>query len=268
MTAPATAAAYGEHHGSTVRIALGLAGRSIRLIPRVPSTFVPSLIFPIFITISFSGAFDAVTRLPGFPTDKMINWVLPMAVVQGAAFAGVTTGMGVARDIENGFYDRLLLAPVSAAGLLGGAIVAAMLRAFIPFVIVLLAGVIGGVDFPGGPAGLVALLAAALGTAAVAAGWGLGLAYRIKSMTSAPLMQVGLFLTFFLSTAQVPLSVMTGWLHGVARVNPMTNVLALGRQGFIGSVTWSGTWPGLVVIGVAGTLLTLFAYRGLRRMVH
>lgn len=262
------ASLYGEHRGSAVRIALGLAGRSIRLIPRVPSTFVPSLVFPIFITISFSGAFDAVTRLPGFPTDKMINWVLPMAIVQGAAFAGVTTGMGVARDIENGFYDRLLLAPVSAAGLLGGAIVASVLRAFIPFVIVLLAGVIGGVDFPGGPAGLATLLAAASGTAAVAAGWGLGLAYRIKSMTSAPLMQVGLFLTFFLSTAQVPLSVMTGWLHGVARVNPMTNVLALGRQGFIGNVTWSATWPGLVVIGVAGALLTLFAHRGLRRMVH
>ena len=263
-----TALRVTTHQGSAIRVAAGLAGRSLRLIPRVPSTFVPSLIFPIFITVSFSGAFDAVTRLPGFPTDEMINWVLPMAIVQGAAFAGVTTGLGVARDIENGFYDRLLLAPVAHAGLLGGAIVAAVIRAGIPFALVLLAGLVGGADFPGGLSGLGTLALAAAGTAAIAAGWGLGLAYRIRSMTAAPLMQVGLFLTFFLSTAQVPLSVMTGWLHGIARVNPMTNLLALGRQGFIGDVTWASTWPGLVVIALAGAVLCLFASRGLRRMIR
>jgi ABC-2 type transport system permease protein len=258
--------AVAPSQGSAVRTAGGLAGRSIMLIPRVPSTFVPSLIFPIFITVSFSGAFDAVTRLPNFPTDQMINWVLPMSIIQGAAFAGITSGLGVARDLEVGFYDRLLLAPVKPLGLLAGPLLASMLRSLIPFFLVLAAGLLAGADFPGGVAGLGTLLLAGAGTALVAGGWGLGLAYRIKSMSAAPLMQVGLFLTFFLSTAQVPLSVMTGWLHAVARVNPMTNVLALGRQGFLGPVTWEATWPGLVVLAGAGILLTAFAYRGLSRL--
>lgn len=259
-------AAVHETRGSSLKVARGLAWRSLLLIPRVPSTFVPSLIFPIFITVSFSGAFDAVTRLPTFPTDKMINWVLPMSIIQGAAFAGITTGLGVARDLEGGFYDRLLLAPVKARGLLAGPLVASMLRSLIPFAIVFTVGMLAGADFPGGLPGIVTLVIAGAGTSLVAGGWGLGLAYRIKSMSAAPLMQVGLFLTFFLSTAQVPLSVMTGWLHSVARVNPMTNVLALGRQGFIGEVTWSQTWPGLVVIVTAGAVLSTFAYRGLSRL--
>lgn len=253
---------------SAFGVARGLAGRSLLLIPRIPSTFVPSLIFPIFITISFSGAFQAVTRLPGFPTDKMINWVLPMAIVQGAAFAGITTGLGIARDLEGGFYDRLLLAPVRPAGLLAGPLMAAVARSLVPFTLVLLAGLVAGAEMPGGVLGLVALLVAAGGTALIAGGWALGLAFRIRSMTAAPLMQVGLFLVFFLSTAQVPLNVMTGWLHGVARVNPMTNVLALGRQGFIGSVAWDQTWPGLLVLLLAGTLLTTFAARGLARLTN
>ncbi len=37
-------------------------------------------------------------------------------------------------------------------------------------------------------------------------------------------MQTGVFLLLFLSTAQMPLHLLTGWLHSVARVNPMSNI--------------------------------------------
>ena len=79
-------------------------------------------------------------------------------------------------------------------------------------------------------------------------------------------MQMGVFLSVFLSTAQVPLSVMTGWLHAVARVNPMTNIL-VARQGFIGEVSWGQTWPGLVALTGAVIVLGLFAVRGMRGLV-
>ena len=228
---------------STTRVASSLAGRSLVLIPRVPSTFVPSLIFPIFSVVAFSGAFSAVANIPGFPVPKVIDWMLPMSIVQGAAFSGMTVGMGIARDLESGFFDRLLLAPVKPLGLIAGA----RLR--------------GGV-----PGGLM-LLVASLGTALSGAGWSIGLALRAKSMQIAPLMQMGIFLAVFLSTAQVPLNVMTGWLHQVARFNPMTNILALSRQGFIGDVTWAQTWPGLIALAGGIVVLSLFAVRGLRGLV-
>ena len=59
---------------------------------------------------------------------------------------------------------------------------------------------------------------------------------------------------------------MTGWLHAIARVNPLTNVLRLGRQGFLGTVTWENTWGGLVALVVLSALTLWFAMRGLARL--
>jgi ABC-type polysaccharide/polyol phosphate export permease len=63
----------------------------------------------------------------------------------------------------------------------------------------------------------------------------------------------------------VPLSLQTGWLHGVARFNPVTNVLRMARQGFVGDVTWHDTWPGLLAIVVLVVALGGLALRGLKR---
>ena len=109
-------------------------------------------------------------------------------------------------------------------------------------------------------------MVASLGLALIAAGWSVGLALRFGSLKVAPLVQVGIFVSMFLSTAQVPLFVMSGWLHGVARINPVTNILQLGRQGFEHRVTWADTWPGLLALGLGSALFTLFALRGLRKV--
>ena len=103
---------------------------------------------------------------------------------------------------------------------------------------------------------LATLYIAALGVATISAGWGLGLAYRFGDMRAAALMQLGIFNAIFLSNAQAPLDVMTGWLHAVARVNPFTNVLRLAREGWLGGVTWNDTWGGLVaIVGLAALTL-------------
>ncbi|HEX9682865.1 MAG TPA: ABC transporter permease [Acidimicrobiales bacterium] len=243
-----------------------LAQRSMMLIPRIPSTFVPSLVMPVFITISFSGAFGALSDIPAFPTDVMLDWVVPMALLQGAAFAGITTGMGIAHDVENGFFDRLLLSPSPRSALLLGPLLAAMLRACFPFLLVLTAGIIGGVTIEDWVLGVPLLLLCAVLMGVVAAAWSLALVYRIRSTSAAPLMQVGLFIVFFLSTAQVPLGLMQGWLHAVARLNPMTNVLRAARQGFLGEVTWAETWPGLLALGALVVVLLVWARRGLAKM--
>lgn len=249
-----------------LRIALGVAGRSLRLIPRLPSTFVPSLVMPLFFVIVFPGAFAGLANLPGFPTDDMVNWFVPVAAVMGSSFAGVTTGMGVARDLEIRFYERLLSSPTPRWALLTGAILAAIARALIPLTLVLSLGFVLGADLPGGPLAIATLAAAGLGLAAVASVWSTGIALRLKTLQSAPLMQVGIFVALFLSTLQMPLELLTGWLHTVARWNPITQVMDLARQGFIGPVSWTETWPGLAAIAGLFALLLLFAWRGLRRV--
>jgi hypothetical protein len=65
-----------------------------------------------------------------------------------------------------------------------------------------------------------------------------------------------------------PLNVMTGWLHSMARISPFTNILRLGREGWLGDVTWQATWGGLVaIIGLSALTLT-FAYRGLAKLAN
>lgn len=251
---------------SSSSVARAIAGRSLMLIPRVPSTFVPSLVMPIFLTITFSGQFSGLTQLPGFPADKIIDWFIPMTLIQGAAFAGITTGMGVARDLESGFYDRFLLSPARRGALLVGPLVGSVCRAVIPITLLLLVAVVAGAHFSGGLLGVVVLVIAGLGVALAAGAWATALALRFKTMQAAPLMQIGIFLTVFLSTAQMPLHLIDGWLHTVARFNPMTNVLALARQGFLGDVTWAETWPGLVALAAMAAVLSWFAARSLARV--
>ena len=252
---------------SSIAVASGIAGRSLKLIPRVPSTFIPSVVMPLFLTIAFAGPFANLVRLPGFPADKIIDWILPMAMIQGGMFAGITTGMSIARDFENGFYERFLMSPASRASLLAGPILAAMARALIPFTMLLIVGGLVHANFHDGVIGVFMVGVAVLGCAAAAAAWAVGLALRFKTFQIAPLMQAGVFLSVFTSTAQMPLDLLTGWVHAVARFNPMTQVLALARQGFLGEVTWDGTWPGLLALGASVSALLFFAYRGMQKVV-
>ena len=242
-----------------------LARRSVLLITRLPSAFIPSIVFPIFLIVAFSGSFNGLRNAAAF--DNAMSWYAPLAVIQGAAFVGVGAGFSANREIESGFYDRLLLAPAPRVSLLLGPGLSTIVRSTVPIVTVIAVALVGGAEVPGGPLALVTLSVAAIGTAVMHAFWCLGLAYRLKSQRAAPLMQIGVFASNFLATAQVPLALMTGWLHAVARVNPMTNVFRLGRAGWVEDVTWESTGGGLLAVIILVSLAFWFAWRGLRRMV-
>jgi ABC-2 type transport system permease protein len=252
--------------GDVLRSARGLAMRGLRSIRRLPSAFVPALMMPIFQTIAFSGTFFAITKIPGFPTDRSINWYLPLACCMGSGFSGVGLGFSTVRDIESGFFDRLRMAPTPRSSLILGPLFTAWIRVVIVLTIVLIVGFLFGARLTGGPLGLLTLLLAGLGVCTAAAGWGLGLAYRFGDMRAAALMQLTLFNAIFLTNAQTPLNVMTGWLHSIARVNPFTNILRLAREGWLGQVTWHDTAGGLLAIVGMSALTLTFAYRGLAKL--
>ena len=215
-----------------------LARRGLISLVRVPAAWVPTLVFPLFFMAVMTGLYGAITDIPGFPTDSIYNWIVPFMVLQGAAFSGVGAGFATGQDIENGFIDRLLSAPVPRIALTLGTIAYAAVRALGVAFIVFLAGIALGARLTN-PAALVLLLVAVVGTSVIASCWSLGLIYRVKDQRISPLYMIGIFVTIFVSTAQVPLAVMTGWLHSVARVNPFTNILRMARQAFLDTgVTW------------------------------
>lgn len=257
----ATTAASARVH--TLPAARGIALRSLRNIRRLPSAFLPALLMPVIQAVAFSGTFYAITQIPGFPTDRSINWFLPLAVLMGSSFSGVGIGFATVRDLESGFYDRLRMAPVPRRTLLVGPLLSAWARTTLVVTIVTVVGVALGARLTDGPLGLLTLYIAGLGMATIGTGWGLGLAFRFRDMRASAIMQLTLFLALFLTTAQAPLEVMEGWLYDVARLNPLTSVLQLARTGFLGDITWGDTWPGLLALAVLGVLAMLFARRGL-----
>jgi len=264
----ATVPGRAERSTSWVPVAIMLAQRSLVSILRIPAAVVPLVAMPVFFVIAFSGSFSSLTKLPQFPTDNILSWMVPFAIVQGSAFAGFGTGFSTVRDMETGFYDRLLLAPGSRLALLVGPILAGVVRCTITLTIVLSFGLALGADLPGGLMGVAALWVASVGVATVATGWALGLVYRVPDQRAGPMLQIGIFFAMFLSTGNVPVDAQTGWVRQIARVNPLTNILELARQGFLGDVRWSTTWPGLVAIAGSLVVLWTFAATGLRRLVR
>src|SRR6202035_1040555 len=65
--------------------------------------------------------------------------------------------------------------------------------------------------------------------------WASGVAMRLRTMQAGPVMQMPVFLILFFAPVYVPLTLLQGWIHGVAVVNPLTRVLEAGRSFVAGS---------------------------------
>lgn len=243
-----------------------LTVRSWLNLVRIPAAAIPMVVMPFFFTVAFAGAFSALVLIPGYPTDNILSWMAPFAALQGAAFTGLGASFALGRDIEGGFYNRLLLSPASRLSIAGANVFFVLFRTIIPVCIVLVIGGIGGIAIPGGMPAVAMLLVGAWGVAAIAALWGMGVTYRIQKQSAGGLVQVGVFIAMFLSIGMMPVDLMQGWLPHVAKYNPLTYIMELARQGFIGEVAWSSTWPGLVSIAAAVTFFAVFAWRMFQRV--
>ncbi len=249
-------------------VTLALWRRSINEVTRVRGALLPATIAPLIFLLGMSGQFGRLTDLEGFPTDSYLSWIVPLSCLQGAGFAGAAAGVNLARDIEQGWFDRLLVSPVPRPVLIVGPILAAVTRAMVPTTVVLVVGLAIGADLTGGVPGLLALYAGAAGFCAAAGLWGVCMALAFRTQQAGPLMQQGVFLAVFLSTAYTPEVLLRGWLADVAHLNPVTQVLELCRQATVASIdpSLAHTWPGLLAL--AGMLFVLGALVlvGLRRM--
>jgi ABC-type multidrug transport system permease subunit len=232
---------------------------------RVPGAAIPGVLAPTIFFLGLTAVFGNLTLLPGFTSESYQSFIIPVSLMQGAAFTGAATGVNLARDIEQGWFDRLLASPAPRPVLLAGLVLSASLRALLPATFLLIVGFAIGTHWPG-LEGLAIALVIVMGMALVAATWGTSLALRYRSQSAAPLMQVGMFLLVLCTTAYAPLELLEGWLQEVARINPVTQVVEAARQGFIGPVTWEETWPGLVALAGLGALFSAMALRGMRRM--
>jgi ABC-2 type transport system permease protein len=241
-----------------------LMRRGVNEILRVPGAAIPGILAPTIFMCGLTAVFGSLTLLPGFTTDDYMTFILPVGFLQGAGFTGAATGVNLARDIELGWFDRLLAAPAPRGVLLAGTVLSASFRALMPVTLLLIVGTLLGADFPGLDGLLIAVVIAA-GFAAVAASYSVTLALKFRTQAAAPLMQAGVFMAVLFTTSYAPQELLTGWLEVVAKYNPVTQILEAVRQGFVGDVTWADTWPGLVCLAGLAVLVVTLAMRGLQR---
>lgn len=250
-----------------IAVIRSLVGRSLHELTRVPGAAIPGVMAPTIFFLGLTAVFGNLVLLPGFDADRYQSFIIPVSLMQAAAFTGAATGVNMARDVEQGWFDRLLAAPSPRPVLLTGLVLSASLRALIPGSVVLAVGLSIGVTWPG-LLGLLITAIVVMGMAALAATWGATLAFAFRTQSAAPLMQAGMLLAVLTTTAYAPLPLLTGWLQEVARYNPLTQVLEAIRQGFLGSVTWADTWPGFVALAALGALFAILALRGMRRLTY
>jgi len=244
-----------------------LVRRSANELIRVPGAAVPGVLAPTIFFLGLTAVFGNLTLLPGFTTDSYASFMIPVSMLQGAGFTGAAMGVNLARDIEYGLFDRFLASPAPRWVLLTGLVLSAAIRSLIPSSFVLAIGLAIGADFPGS-VGLVVAYLCVTGTATIAACWSAMIALRFKTQSAAPLMQTAILAAVLCTTAYAPQELLTGWLATAARYNPFTEIVDAARQGFIGAVTWDGTWPAIVVIAALTALLGTLALRGMRRTAY
>jgi ABC transporter DrrB family efflux protein len=244
-----------------------LMRRGLNEILRVPGAAIPGVLAPTIFFLGLTAVFGNLTLLPGFTTESYQSFLIPVSLMQAAGFTGAATGVNLARDIEQGWFDRLLASPASRAALLAGLVLSASFRVLIPATFLLVVAFALGAHFPGID-GLAIAILIVMGMAVVAAAWGVTLALQFKTQSAAPLMQAGMLLLILTTTAYAPLDLLTGWLQEVARYNPVTQIVEAARQGFVGGVSWGDTWPGLLALIGLAVLLTALALRGMRRTAY
>jgi ABC-type multidrug transport system permease subunit len=248
---------------ASVEAVAALVRRASNELFRVPGAAIPGVLAPTIFFLGLTSVFSELTDLPGFGGQYQ-DWLIAVSLLQGAGFTGAATGVNLARDIEQGWFDRLLVSPAPRPVILAGLVISAALRSLIPAVVLLAVGFAIGVDWPG-LEGLAIALLLVMGMGTIAACWGTAIALKYRSQSAAPLMQAGMLLLILTTTAYAPLAVLTGWLQTVAEYNPVTQILDAARQGFVGSVTWGETWPGLLALAGLLAVLSALALRGMRR---
>ena len=242
----------------------GVAWRTLKNALTNPQIFFPTMLFPLFFFTAFAGGLSQLKEIPGFdfpPGYTAFQFVF--VLLQSAAFSGVFTGFGVARDFEGGFAKRLLLAAPNRTGIILGYGLAALLRWVVVAVMLTVVALVAGMNIGGGAVDIVGLYVLALLVNFCGFFWAGGLAMRFRTIQAAPLMQMPVFLVLFFAPVYVPLELLEGWIEAVATANPLTYLLETGR-GFVAGDPPHVAMAFALAIGM-GVAFWTWAFLGLRK---
>ena len=201
---------------------ISIAGRALRAVPRDLEAVIPPVFIALFFFVVNVATLQKLTE-HNIPNFDFRAFQMPTAILLGVT--GISRAPALVLDVQNGYFDRLLLTPVRRLAILLGHLVADVTVAAALTIPIIIVGFVLGVRFETGPLGIVVFVA-------LAALWSLaftGFGYAIALKTGNPAAVNSAFLLFFpflfLTTSYVPESQLSGWLKVVASCNPVTYLL-------------------------------------------
>jgi ABC-2 type transport system permease protein len=250
---------------SDARVVGALGRRALTVQFRRAQLLMPTFVLPLMLLAVIASGTSAAQGLRQFPdVTSYLGFVLPGTIIQGTLLAGLTTGIALAGDIEGGFFDRLLVAPVHRASLVVGRLAGTIGLAALQVSFFLGIATIFGASYPGGVGGVIAtvLLGAltAVGTGGIAA----AVALRTGSLSLLQSIFPFMFVFLFTAPAFFPRDLLLPVLRDVSLYNPLTYVVEGVRALLTGDPSLGDPWMGFAVaagLAVSTTVLATLALK-------
>jgi ABC-2 type transport system permease protein len=242
-----------------------LTWRNLVTISRTPEALLPPLGISIFFLIIYDSTLGRASGfIPDLGGNSYLGFILPLSIVSSSLAGAGIAAQNLVRDIESGYFDKLLLTPINRAALLLGPILAGALILGIQASIVLGIGIIMGLEATSGVLGLFAVMGLAVLLGTGFAGFTVSAALGSGNAAATQGASFVFFPLTFIAPTFVPLDLLDGWLRTAARLNPITYVLeamrALINTGWDLSVLWQGV-VACLLLAVATYGLAVIALR-------
>jgi len=241
-----------------------LGRRAVREIFRYPEATIPVLFIPLFFLAVNIGQVSPTfpSSTPFLKGQGYVAFQLPVSLMFAVATA--TSGLALVTEIDSGYFDKLLVAPIRRTSLILGRLAADLVRGIAGSAIVLLVGiVVFGAHVESGPAGavLVVLLAALFGVAY--AGFGILVALTTRNVQATNTSFLLFFPLLFLTPNFVPFDRLSPAMETLARINPVSYVIVGIRSLIIDGWVVDKILVCLGVILAMGVILTGLSLRAI-----
>lgn len=247
-----------------LRIVWAIAVRSIKRIVRRPQSLMPIFLVPTMFLVVTSGGAARAVDLPGFPeVDSFFQFAIAGAIVQSTMLGGLMAGINMSIDVDNGFFDRMIVAPVPRSALVIGRVLGSAAVALFQACLYLALGVIFGASIEGGLLGILLILMLAGVCAASIGGLAVALSLRAQAQYVQGVFPL-VFVIIFLSSAFFPREMLTGPAKSVADYNPISYLAEGMREPIISGVSGSVEMKAFLVGFAMTAFTTLIAVWALR----
>ena len=247
---------------------LVLAKRNLVQIPRVPELLVFATIQPVMFVLLFRYVFGGAIDVGG--GTSYVDYLMAGIFVQTVAFGSMTTGVGLAEDLQKGLVDRFRSLPMSRSAVLTGRTIADLARNAFVVVVMLVVGLLVGFRPEAGPLGWTAGIGLLL-LLSFAFSWiGATIGLLVRSVEA--VQQAGfiwLFPLTFASSAFVQTDGMPGPLCAFANNQPITQVVDAVRSFLLNELVDSHGWWALAwCVGILLVFVPLWVSLYRRTMVR